>query len=47
VQLFGVAAKHPPLKLELAFNFNAGDDHGQHLFMNAASPRRAGGAGCN
>src|ERR1700731_1004500 len=33
-QLFGVATKHPPLKLELAFDFNIGDNYGQHLFMN-------------
>jgi hypothetical protein len=33
-QLFGVATKHPSLKLELAFDFNIGDNYGQHLFMN-------------
>jgi hypothetical protein len=30
-QLFGVATKHPSLKLELAFDFNIGDNYGQHL----------------
>jgi transposase len=33
-QLFGVAAKHPPLKLELAFDFNIGDNYSQHLFVD-------------
>src|ERR1700745_2599494 len=32
-QLFGVAAKHPPFKLELAFNLDVGHNHGQHLFQ--------------
>jgi hypothetical protein len=36
-QLFGVATKHPPLKLELAFDFDVGHNHGQHLFMHIDS----------
>ena len=36
-QLFGVAAKHPPLKLVLAFDFNIGHHYSQHLFMNIDS----------
>src|ERR1700719_3376258 len=36
-QLFGVAAKHPPLKPELAINFHVRHNYGQHLFMNINS----------
>jgi hypothetical protein len=33
-QLVGAAAKHPPLKLVLAFDFDVGHNHCQHLFMD-------------
>src|SRR6266478_3807008 len=36
-QLFRVAAKHPPLKPELAVNFHVRHNYGQHLFMNINS----------
>src|SRR6516162_1618141 len=36
-QLFGVAAKHPPLKLALSVNFHVRHNHSQHLFMNIDS----------
>ena len=36
-QLFGVAAKHPPLKLVLTVDFDVGHNYGQHLFMNIDS----------
>jgi hypothetical protein len=36
-QLFGAAAKHPPLKLVLAFDFDVGDNYSQHLFMDINS----------
>src|SRR6266478_1942084 len=36
-QLFGVAAKHPPLKPELAINFHVRHNYCQHLFMNIDS----------
>src|SRR5215813_14771026 len=36
-ELFRVAAKHPAFKLELAFDFNVGDNYGQHLFMDINS----------
>src|SRR5208337_3273493 len=36
-QLFGVAAKHPPLKPELTVNFHVRHNYGQHLFMNINS----------
>src|SRR6267378_1007443 len=36
-QLFGVAAKHPPLKLVLADNFHVRHNHCQYLFMNIDS----------
>src|SRR6266403_630214 len=36
-QLFGVAAKHTPLKLVLADNFHVRHNHCQHLFMNIDS----------
>src|SRR4029077_8602914 len=36
-QLFGVAAKHPPLKLVFAFDFNVGHNYGQHLLVNIDS----------
>src|SRR4029077_3905211 len=31
------AAKHPPLKLVFAFDFNVGDNYRQHLFMDIDS----------
>src|SRR6266480_1521828 len=35
--LFGVAAKHPPLKPELTVNFHVRHNYSQHLFMNINS----------
>jgi hypothetical protein len=35
--LFGVAAKHPPLKLILAFDFHVRHNYGKHLFVNIDS----------
>src|SRR5882762_650976 len=34
---FGVAAKHSPLKLELTFNFDVGDNYRQHPLVNIDS----------
>src|ERR1700739_3058219 len=36
-QLFGVAAKHSPLKLELAVDFDVRHNYSQHFFMNIDS----------
>jgi hypothetical protein len=36
-QLFGVAAKPPPLKPILAVDFHVGRDHGQHLLVDIDS----------
>ena len=36
-QLFGVATKHPPLKLLLTVDFNVRHNYSQHLFMNIDS----------
>jgi hypothetical protein len=36
-QLFGVAAEHSPLKLELTFNFDVGDNYRQHPLVNIDS----------
>jgi hypothetical protein len=35
--LFGAAAKQPPLKLVLFFDFNVGHHYGQHLLMGIDS----------
>jgi hypothetical protein len=35
--LFGVAAKHPPLKQVLAVDFHVRHNHGQYLFMDIDS----------
>lgn len=31
IELFRVAARHPPLKLVFAFDFNVGHNYSQHL----------------
>src|ERR1700730_7946188 len=36
-QLFRVAAKHPPLKLVFAFDFNVGHNYSQHLLVDINS----------
>jgi hypothetical protein len=36
-KLFRVAAKHPPLKLVFAFDFNVGHNHSQHLLVDIDS----------
>jgi hypothetical protein len=36
-QLFRVAAKHPPLKLVFAFDFNVGHNYSQHLLVDIDS----------
>jgi hypothetical protein len=36
-QLFGAAAKQPPLKLVFLFDFDVGHDHCQHLLVNIDS----------
>src|SRR6266403_979857 len=36
-QLFGVAAKHTPLKLVFAFDFNVGHNYSQHLLVDIDS----------
>src|SRR6202030_4300248 len=36
-QLFRVAAKHPPLKLVFAFDFNVGHNDSQHLLVDIDS----------
>src|SRR5712664_932937 len=36
-QLFGAAAKHPPLKLVFAFDFDVRHNYSQHLFMDINS----------
>src|SRR5882762_2460869 len=36
-QLFRVAAKHPPLKLVFAFDFNVGHKYSQHLLVDINS----------
>jgi len=36
-QLFRVAAKHPPLKLLFAFDFNVGHNYSQHLLVDIDS----------
>src|SRR6266478_4785803 len=36
-QLFRLAAKHPPLKLVFAFDFNVGHNYSQHLLVDIDS----------